>query len=41
MNEMRQTVLFGNHEGKNRLGDLEVDGRMILKRTLKKWNVRV
>jgi hypothetical protein len=34
-------VLVGKPEGKRPLGDPGVDGRIILKRILRKWNVGV
>jgi hypothetical protein len=38
MGEMRKAykISVENHEGKNHLGDVSVDGRIILKRILKK-----
>jgi hypothetical protein len=31
----------GNPEGKYHLGDPDVDGRIILRRIFRKWNVRI
>jgi hypothetical protein len=33
--------LVGKHEGKNRLVDPDVDGSIILRRILRKWDVGV
>jgi len=32
---------MANQKGKDHLGDLSVDGRMIIKQILKKWDVRL
>ena len=34
-------VLMGKPEGKNRLGDLGVDGRIVLSWIFRKWDVGV